>query len=248
MFNACVQVFCLGVDSAIAFGIITRGLVEFEFLSKTLAQGIVACTCLPMTMGSVMSLTKAAGGDVGSARVNSTLSNFLGIFTSPILMILYLGPRSGDIVSVVYRLTLRIIAPLLAGLLVQAAVRECAELRKVHKKTIAKLQIYVIFFTVYTVFCQTFAEPHHINVTVIDILAMILSQIGLFFIFLMVTWGTFCLIVPGQPQLLVFALFGCTQKTVCIPSFVCEYATLENFLCPTRVPLTRTLACFWLVV
>jgi solute carrier family 10 (sodium/bile acid cotransporter), member 7 len=220
VFNACIQIFCLGVDSAIAFGIITRGLLEWGVVSETLAQGIVACTCLPMSMGSVMSLTKAAGGDVGSARVNSTLSNFLGIFTSPILMILFMGTttRLGeDIVTLAYRLTLRIIAPLLVGLLVQAAVRECAELRKVHKKRMAKLQIYAIFFTVYTVFCQAFAEPQHMNVTVLDILAMILSQIGLFVIFLLFTWGTFCLVVPGQPQLRVMALFGCTQKTVCVP-------------------------------
>ena len=98
-FHTSVQLFNLFADSAIAYGLIVR-LIDLDLISNALAGGIVCCACAPMTIRSVTLLSREAGGDSGAAIVSSALGNFLSVFVSPVLMLVYLGLRSYNVTDI----------------------------------------------------------------------------------------------------------------------------------------------------
>jgi ACR3 family arsenite efflux pump ArsB len=61
-FNIFVVVFNFGVVSAIVFGI-AKFLLKVGALSEALAQGLIICGCLALTVNMVFILTAKAGGD-----------------------------------------------------------------------------------------------------------------------------------------------------------------------------------------
>ena len=61
-FNIFVQVFNFFVVSACVYAV-TRVLIASEVLSEGMANGMVVCASLPMTISSVAVLTKISGGD-----------------------------------------------------------------------------------------------------------------------------------------------------------------------------------------
>jgi sodium/bile acid cotransporter 7 len=60
-FNAFVQVYNLGVVSSFVFGF-SRLMIEIGAIDKVLADGMVICGCLPITVSMCVVLTKSAGG------------------------------------------------------------------------------------------------------------------------------------------------------------------------------------------
>jgi solute carrier family 10 (sodium/bile acid cotransporter), member 7 len=60
-FNAFVQVFNFGVVSSGVFGF-SRLMIEIGAIDKALADGMVICGCLPVTVNMCVVLTKSAGG------------------------------------------------------------------------------------------------------------------------------------------------------------------------------------------
>jgi hypothetical protein len=61
-FNSFVQIFNFGVDSSIVFGFAIL-LLKVGAISDALAQGMIICGCLSVTVNMVFILTKNAGGD-----------------------------------------------------------------------------------------------------------------------------------------------------------------------------------------
>jgi predicted Na+-dependent transporter len=77
-----------GVVSAFVFGV-TRFLVDtVHVLHKTLADGMVVCSCVPMAINIVLVLTGSANSDEAAAIFHTTLSNIAGIFLSPMLILM----------------------------------------------------------------------------------------------------------------------------------------------------------------
>jgi sodium/bile acid cotransporter 7 len=74
-FNLFVQCFNFGV----LFGV-SRGLSEVEAISQGLADVMVVCASLPLTINMVLVLvlTKTAGGDECSAIFNAAFGNMGG--------------------------------------------------------------------------------------------------------------------------------------------------------------------------
>ena len=60
-FNAFIQVFNFGVISSVVFGF-SRLMIEIGAINKDLADGMVICGCLPLTVNMCVVLTKSAGG------------------------------------------------------------------------------------------------------------------------------------------------------------------------------------------
>ena len=141
-FNAFVQVFNFGVVSAFVYGV-SRGLGQ-GVVSKDLADGMVVCASLPMTVNMVLVLTKASGGEEASAIFNAAFGNMLGVFLSPVLILGYLGV-SGDIElgEVFYKLALRVLAPVCVGQLLQRYSKTVVAFVKKHKKKFKRLQMYL---------------------------------------------------------------------------------------------------------
>ena len=77
-FNFFVQLFNFGVDSAFVYGF-TRLVLALGGLSENLAEGMIICACLPITVNMVCVLTVSAGGDEAAAIFNAAFGNLVGV-------------------------------------------------------------------------------------------------------------------------------------------------------------------------
>jgi sodium/bile acid cotransporter 7 len=214
-FNVAVQAFNFGVVSSLVFGI-SRGLVEINAIQRSLADGMVVCACLPMTINMCLVITKSAGGDEASAIFNSAFGNMIGVFLSPVLIFGYLGV-SGDVElwSIFYKLALRVVLPVSFGQILQKYSPAVVAFVKENKKRFEKAQQLALVFIVYTVFCQTFASEDK-NIEVSEIFIMIAIQFCSLCLVMTLSWFFLKLFFADKPTLRVMGLFGCTHKTVAL--------------------------------
>ena len=211
-FNLFVQVFNFGIVSATVFGV-SRFLIEVGALGEALADGMVVCASLPLTINMVCVLTKSAGGDEASAIFNAAFGNMLGVFLSPVLILGYLGVTGGvDLLDVFFKLCLRVVVPVVVGQLLQKFSKTVVAFVKQHKPKFKSLQQYTLVFIVYTVFCRTFESEAQSEIE--DIFIMIACQFVLLTLLMGVAWIFLGLLFPKSPELRVMGLFGCTHKTV----------------------------------
>lgn len=209
-FHAVVQIFNLGVVSGSVYGI-SRALSELSILNTELADGMVVCASLPMTINMVLVLTKAADGDEAAAIFNAALGNMLGVFLSPVLILGYLGVEGDmEIFTVFYKLALRVLLPVAIGQVLQN-IPAVFEFVQKHKPKFKKAQMYSLVFIVYTVFCRTFERDEN-GADIADIFLMILFQFILLSSFMAIAW--YIVLRWAPPRLRVMGLFGCTHKTV----------------------------------
>lgn len=211
-FNLFVQLFNFGVISVLVFGV-SRGLAELKIVSKSLADGMVICASLPLTINMVIVFTKTAGGDEASAMFNAAFGNLIGVFLSPILILGYLGV-SGDVAlgEVFYKLAFRVVIPVAVGQLLQKFCPPAMAFTKAHKKHFKSAQQFAMVFIVYTLFCRTFLDDNDSDVG--DIFVMIVVQSILLCSSMVVAWFALKLLFRDEPTLRVMGLFGCTHKTV----------------------------------
>jgi len=210
-FNSFVQIYNFFVVSAIVFGF-SRFMAFCGILSQTLEDGMVICSCLPMTINMVLVLTKSAGGDEASAIFNAAFGNMIVVFLSPVLILGYIGITGEvNILSVFIKLVIRVVLPVCIGQILQK-IKVVSEFVKSKKKYFKKAQMYALVFIIYTTFCKTFSNESESNI--IDILLMILFQFVLLCTVMILAWFLLKLFFRNEPKLRVMGLFGCTHKTV----------------------------------
>jgi sodium/bile acid cotransporter 7 len=211
-FNLFVQCFNFGVVSSIVFGV-SRGLLEVNAIAQGLADGMVVCASLPLTINMVLVLTKASGGDEAAAIFNAAFGNMLGVFLSPVLILGYLGVTSDvNLGEVFYKLALRVVVPVIVGQILQKTSQTVVDFVKKYKKNFKQAQQHCLIFIVYTVFCRTFEKESQSSIG--DIFIMIALQFALLCTLMVVAWYSLKLVFPNEPKLRVMGLFGCTHKTV----------------------------------
>jgi sodium/bile acid cotransporter 7 len=211
-FNLFVQVFNFGVVSSIVYGV-SRGLAGVNAISQGLADGMVVCASLPLTINMVLVLTKSAGGDEASAIFNAAFGNMVGVFLSPVLILGYLGVTGNvQLGEVFYKLAVRVVVPVVFGQLLQKCCPPVVAFNKKHKKHFKKAQQLALVFIVYTVFCRTFEQDTESDIA--DIFIMIAVQFCLLCTVMTLAWFSLKLFFPDEPTLRVMGLYGCTHKTV----------------------------------
>lgn len=169
-FNSTIQFFNFGIDSAVVYGV-ALALRSLNILSIDLTNGMIICSCLPMTVNMVCVLTSLSHGDEAAAIFNAATGNMLGVIISPLLILLYIGESANlDIGETLYELTLRVIVPCIAGQLIQYFVPPIVLYVKNHKFFFKQAQQYALVYIVYTVFCKTFSKDT--NNSILDIFLM----------------------------------------------------------------------------
>ncbi len=212
-FNVALQLFNFGVVSSIVFGV-SRALAGINVISQSLADGLVICASLPLTINMVIVLTKSAGGDEATAIFNAAFGNLVGVFLSPVLILGYLGvSASVELWEVFYKLALRVVLPVAFGQVLQKFSPTVVAFVNKYKKHFKSAQQYCLIFIVYTVFCRTFADASN-DSDVADIFIMIAVQFCLLCGLMVLSWYTFRFLFPKDPTLRVTALFASTHKTV----------------------------------
>ena len=211
-FNFSVQSFNFFLISPVVFGV-TRALAEVGAVSQALADGMVICSCLAMSVNMVLVLTAKSGGDEAAAIFNAAFGNLVGVFLSPSLILGYLGVSSDvNLWDVFYKLALRVLLPVIVGQLLQRYA-PIAAFAKGHKFLLKQGQQYLLIFIIYTVFCATFSDEDSI-LTLGEVFVAISVQFCLMCTFMVISWGTFKFLYPDEPTLRVMALFGSTHKSI----------------------------------
>ena len=93
-FNLLVQTFSFMLVSVASWGL-SRFLLSVGATSQNLADGLTITSCLPMTINMVIVLTKSSNGDEASAVFNAAAGNLMGVFLTPVLVLMYLGESEG---------------------------------------------------------------------------------------------------------------------------------------------------------
>ena len=144
-----MQFYSFGVVSSIVFGV-CRLLSLLDLMSQPLIDGLVIGSCVPMAINAGLVLTAAAGGDEAAAVFHASLGNVIGIFISPLLILMYLPGSTGevDLVQVIVELILRVLVPLIVGQLVQKFAKKCHEFYIKHKAIFRKCSELLLVFVV----------------------------------------------------------------------------------------------------
>jgi len=213
-FNVFVQFFNFFIVSAIVFGV-SKFLVAVKVLDPVLAAGMVICSCVPMAINIVIVLTMSAGGDEGAAVFNATFGNIIGIFLSPVLILMYVGTSgSMSLGQVFLNLTMRVVVPLVVGQLLQKFIKPVREFFAKHKRRFKKVQEYCLVFIVYTVFAKTFLTKAGTSIG--NVLLMIAFQFLLMTGTMVLAWYSLRILFRDEPELRVMGVYGCVQKTVAL--------------------------------
>jgi solute carrier family 10 (sodium/bile acid cotransporter), member 7 len=195
---------------------VSKALLAAGALSTPLANGMVVCASLSMTINMVLVLTKSSGGDEASAIFNAAAGNMIGVFLTPLLVLGYLGV-TGTVAmgEVFYSLAVRVVAPILVGQVIRKFSPATVQWYMKHKSFFKKAQELALVFIVYTVFCRTFADnADDTAVTAVDVVVMVVVEFACLVSLMALAWLSLRLLFRDEPYLRVMGLFGCTHKTV----------------------------------
>jgi len=213
-FNLFVQVYNFGVVSGLVYTF-TRLAIFVGILSKNLADGMVICSCLPMTVNMVVVMTISCGGDEATAIFNAAFGNLIGVFLSPALILGYLGVSGdADLVNTFIKLAIRVVIPIIFGQIVRKSSKSVVQYVEKNKLKYKKAQEFALVYLVYTVFCRTFMEESVSSIG--DILLMIACQFIMLSLVMMIAWYGLKMFFSDYPSLRVMGLFGCSFKTIAI--------------------------------
>jgi sodium/bile acid cotransporter 7 len=218
-FNLFVQFFNFGVVSLIVFWFTRMILAMGGPLTPDLADAMMICASMPITVTMVIVMTKSAGGDEAAAVFNAAFGSLAGVFVSPALILAYTGVTGDvDLVTVFYKLALRVVLPVAFGQILHNYSTTVMEFVRLHKKHLKKCQEYSLIYIVYTVFCSTFAhnadESNKSTTKITDILWMGLFQLFLLCFVMVLAWFSLRLLFRDEPHLRIMGLYGCSQKSL----------------------------------
>ncbi|MFF0492344.1 bile acid:sodium symporter family protein [Nocardia sp. NPDC004068] len=130
-------------------GLALRPLVP-GVLSDELYTGVLFLTLLPSTVQSSIAFTAIARGNVAGAVVSASLSNLLGVFVTPLLVVLLLRTPGGATVSAgaVLAIVSQLLLPFLAGQVLRSRLRPVlrhAALTRVVDRGSVYLVVYAAF-------------------------------------------------------------------------------------------------------
>lgn len=140
---------------------------------------------LPSTVSSSVVMVAVARGNLPAAIFNASLSGLLGIFATPLWLGMVLESSTDfDFLSVLQKLILQIVAPLLAGLFFQKFLGTWASK---HSKKLSNFDKATIILIIYTSFSNSFSSNIFATISWGEILKMAMIVIILFFL---VYYGT----------------------------------------------------------
>ena len=137
--NSVVQIFNLAFVPLVIYGLVSA--LYLTPLDDKLLKGLLISSCLPTTVSMCVVLTKTAGGNDAAAIFNAAFGNLLGIFVTPLLILLLVGDESNlALTDVLLKLTLKILVPLAVGQCVQYGVQGAREFYTTNKSRFKRMQ------------------------------------------------------------------------------------------------------------
>eukprot|EP00116_Pleurobrachia_bachei_P002617 sb/3462879/ len=130
--------------------------MNHNLLQPLLINGFIVVSCMPPPVSSAVILTKTVGGNEAAAIFNSALGSLLGIFVSPVLILMTLG-LSGDVpfLRIFIQLCGTVLVPLTIGQWLRGKIITWMEEKKPPFGTVASCTLLLI---IYSAFCDTFSN------------------------------------------------------------------------------------------
>ncbi|GHA77615.1 bile acid:sodium symporter family protein [Pontibacter akesuensis] len=150
--------------------------------------GVFYLAALPSTVSSSVVMVSIAGGNIPGAIFNASISSLMGIFITPLWMGLFLttSGEGFDIWSVMGKLVLQVLLPVVLGIVLHRFWGGFAERNKGRLRVFDQL---IILLIVYTSFCESFARNMFSGFRVTDLLLLGGAMIGLFFLVYGIIYG-----------------------------------------------------------
>ena len=135
---------------------------------------------LPSTVSSSVVMVSIAKGNIPGAIFNASISGLIGIALTPLWMGLFLSAREGsfDLLNVFLELILKILLPVILGLVMHRYWGKFAER---HKKQLTIFDKSVILIIVYNSFSNSFSSGIFNGISIWELASVGIGVVGIFF-------------------------------------------------------------------
>ncbi|ATL68504.1 bile acid:sodium symporter family protein [Nocardia terpenica] len=157
-------------------GLALRVLVP-SVLSQELYTGLLYLCLLPSTVQSSIAFTSIARGNVAGAVVSASLSNLIGVFVTPLLVMLMLNTAGGATVSTgsVLAIVVQLLLPFLAGQLLRTRMQWLMK----HATVTRVVDRGSVYLVVYAAFSAGMVEHIWSGIRPLSLIALVGVCIGL---------------------------------------------------------------------
>ena len=169
--HALIQCFTLGFVPLLVTFVVAPTLRVVSF-HKWLLEGVIAVSCMPPPVSSAVILTKAAGGNEAAAIFNSAFGSLLGVFVTPVELVLAVDSGGGSdaagaadvsgsamdefygtLLRVFQQLFVTVLVPLCCGQAVRPRLEAWLDRTK---PPISEIGQGTLLLIIYTTFCDSF--------------------------------------------------------------------------------------------
>src|SRR5690606_1855882 len=128
-------------------------------MGHELYLGMLFLCALPATVQSAIAFTSLARGNVAAAVCSAATSSLLGIFVTPLLVMLLMGAEagSGDTLGAIGQITVQLLLPFIAGQIARRWIGQWIEQNKIWLKNVDQGSILLV---VYGAFSAEIGRAH----------------------------------------------------------------------------------------
>lgn len=206
-----VQGQCFLVCSAIAFGVVAATATNRHFMDPGLLVGMIFFSCVATTMSSNVVMTRQAHGNQALTVVQTTIGNFIGVFISPALVIMYtstnawyndvLPPSTGRFQEIYARvlkqLGLSIYLPLAVGQVIRWLFPKACKKVFMDWKLV-KLNSVCMITIIWQTYDQAFASHAFDSVPASNMIFVVFVCLALFLVYFLVAFFAAMLWLPRK--------------------------------------------------
>jgi sodium/bile acid cotransporter 7 len=238
-----VQVQCFLVTSALAFGVVSATATNKDFMDPGLLVGIIFLGCVATTMSSNVVMTRQAHGNSALTVVQTTLGNFIGVFISPALVIMYtsvdtwyneaLPSNSGQFAAIYARvlkqLGLSIYVPMAVGQLTRYFFEPACK-KVFFEWKVLKSGSLCMLVVIWQTYDGAFASGAFDSVPGSNMIFVVFISIGLFVVYFCVAFFTAILWLPRKDVVAVCYCVPAKGPAMGVPLSTTIFAGMDPVL------------------
>ncbi len=134
-----------------ALGLALRPVIE-PAIGPDLYKGMLFLCALPATVQSAIAFTSMARGNVAAAICSAATSSLIGIFITPVLVLMMLGAavQSMPLGEAIGNITLQLLVPFVAGQIARRWIGGWVDKNKAWLKYVDQTSIYLVIYTAFS--------------------------------------------------------------------------------------------------
>ena len=234
-----VQAQCFLVTSAIVFGLVSATATS-RFMDPALLVGLNFFGCVATTISSNVIMTRQAHGNQALTVVQTTVGNFIGVFLTPALVVMYtsvptwynksMPPLSGHFEGIYQRvlkqLGLSIYLPLVLGQLARYYLPETCKTLFVDWN-LNKVSSFSLLVLLWSAYDQAFAFNAFGSVQASNKIFIVFVSMGLWMVFFAVAFGSSMIWLPREDVVAVCYCVPAKAITMGVPLTTTIFAEID---------------------